>query len=469
MPPPGEQSAERSPHQDLQPGLLLELTATGLSHDGRGVIPLPEGVVFVPGALPGERVLLRLVHRSRRLWQGELVEVLEPSSDRCRPPCILADRCGGCTAQHLALQAQQQWKRQKVVDALQRIAHLTQAEQQVAPLVGHGDGYGYRNRAMLPLERREDGSLRAGYYRPGTHRIVNLNHCPVLDPRLDSLVAPLKTDLEASGWPVDRHLTGGGGLRHLGLRLGHHSGEVLFTLVSSRPDLEGLEDQAARWMERWPHVVGVCLNLQEKANNVIFGPHTQALAGRPWLREHFAGLELTIGADTFFQVNTPLAEAVVPLILEGLEGIQPGRLIDAYCGIGTYSLPLAAAGWQVEGIEVGAPSVELARRNALTNGLETSCRFQEGSVSAWLGELLGDCDALLLDPPRKGLEAEVLAAIEEQPPERLLYLSCDPATLARDLGRLAAETGPYRLLRAHPIDFFPQTRHVETLAVLERR
>lgn len=467
MQTPAEPNAATAPA--LQVGQVLDCAVGGLSHDGRGVVPLAGGVAFVTGALPGERVRLRLEHRSRRCWQGRLEQVLEPAPDRCSPSCRLADRCGGCSVQHLQLESQRRWKRQQVVDALQRIAHLQDAELLVAPLLAAGDGLGYRNRAILPLERREDGSLRAGYYRRGSHRLVNVNHCPVLDPRLDRLIAPIKQDLEATDWPVDRHLQEGGGLRHLALRLGHHTDELLVTLVSSHADLPHLDAMARRWRERWPELVGVCLNLQERPSNVLMGPVTQVVAGRGWLEERFAGLRLSIGADTFFQVNTAMAEKVVPLLLEGLAGLSPGRLLDAYCGIGTFSLPLAAAGWSVTGIELGVSSVERARHNADQNGLGERCAFAEGPVGERLAELLPGCDALLLDPPRKGLDPRTMAAILAEPPARLLYLSCDPATLARDLGELAGAGGPYRLSAAQPLDFFPQTNHVETLATLVKR
>ena len=314
----------------LRVGQLLECEVSGLSHDGRGVVALAGSVAFVGGAVPGDRVRLRLEHRARRHWLARLEAVLEPSAQRCRPACVLADRCGGCSLQHLELQAQRQWKRRQVVDALQRIAHLPAAEQLVATGISAGEGLGYRNRATLPLERRPDGTLRAGYYRHGSHTLVNVNHCPVLDPRLDQLVAPLKHDLESSPWPVDRHLQAEGGLRHLALRLGQHSGELLVTLVSSHGNLPGLERWAERWLQRWPQLVGVCLNIQDRPTNVLLGPHTEVVAGRGWIEERFAGLSLSIGADTFFQVNTPMAEQVVPLLLEGLEGLEPGLLLDAY-------------------------------------------------------------------------------------------------------------------------------------------
>jgi 23S rRNA (uracil1939-C5)-methyltransferase len=442
----------------------VEVTITGLSHDGQGVARLNDRVLFVSGALPGEQVHVRLTHRARRHWLAELEQVMVPAPERQRPPCILAEHCGGCSVQHLADAGQQHWKNQKVVDAIRRIAHL---DTPVSPLLVAPESLGYRNRAIIPLERCEDGRLRAGFYRRGSHKIVNMNHCPVLDPRLDNLIAPLKADLEASDWPVDRDFREGGGLRHLALRLGSHSGDVLITLVSSHAELDGLEILAAEWMRRWPQVVGVCLNLQPLATNTLMGPDTRVVVGRGWVEERFCGLSLQIAADTFFQVHTRQAERVVPLVMAALESVPPGAMVDAYCGIGTYTLPVAAAGWQVHGIELSPEAVQQARTNARENGLTDRASFEAGVVAECLGEHLAHCDVLFLDPPRKGLDPATLAAILERPPAHLVYLSCDPATLARDLAQLVAHGG-YQLESLQPLDFFPQTSHVETLAVLRR-
>jgi 23S rRNA (uracil1939-C5)-methyltransferase len=447
-------------------GERLELEVTDLARDGRGIGRRDAEVVFVAGGLPGDRLAVRIAARHRHHLVGELLQVLTPSPSRRRPPCILADHCGGCTLQPLEDRAQQRWKENLVRESLRRLGGLD--DPPLRPLVPAPDGLGYRNRAVIPLERSGDGRLRAGYYRRGTHRIVNMNRCPVLDPRIDGLIAPLKADLEASGWPIDRHGDApGGGLRHLALRLGVRTGEVLLTLIATHDRLPDLEELARHWRHEFPDLVGVCLNLQPLATNILMGADTRVVAGRGWLIERFAGLDFRIAADTFFQVHTTQAEAVVALLLEGL-GPPAGTLIDAFCGIGTYSLPLAAAGWRVVGIEQHPPAVDLAAVNAAANGLAERATFETAAVAAVLAERLVGVEALFLDPPRKGLEEATLEAIRSRPPRRLLYLSCDPATLARDLNRLLA-SGPYRLLWAQPIDFFPNTSHIETLAVLERR
>jgi len=455
-------------------GEQVEVELVDLTRDGRGIGRINGQVVFVEGGLPGERVRIRLTGRARGHLLARLECLLTPSPARRQPPCILADHCGGCTLQAMEDDAERQWKQGHLHESLHRIAALELAVASELPLLAAEAALGYRNRTVIPLERSKEGRLRAGFYRRGTHRIVNMNHCPVLDPRLDALIAPLKADLEATGWPVNREAESGAplGLRHLALRVGHHTGELLICLIAAQAHLNGLEDLAAGWMERWPDLVGVALNLQPEPSNLLMGSETRTIAGRGWLREHFAGLHFRIAADTFFQVHTLQAERVVGLVQQAL-GPNPGQLVDAYCGIGTYSLPLAATGWRVHGIEQHPAAVNLARTNAVENGLTERSSFEVATVGEVLADRLappqGGVDALFLDPPRKGLDPPTLAAIEAQPPPRIIYLSCDPATLARDLARLCSSgSAPYRLQSAQAIDFFPNTTHVETLAVLER-
>ena len=444
-------------------GQVIHLDVDGFGHDGQGVGRWQDTAVFVAGALPGETVTVRVRRLARRHLEAELVGVDSPSPQRQRPPCILADRCGGCSLQHCNADAQNKIKTDLVQQALRRIGQL---DTVVDPIWSAPAALGYRNRALIPLERSADGPLRAGYYRRGSHRIVNMSRCPVLDSRIDGLIAEIKADLEATDWPVDVNLSGGGGLRHLALRVGHHSGEVLITLVSSHDRLPGLESLAQRWHQRWPELVGVGLNLHPRASNVVLGPETRCISGRPWLHERFAGIELQIGADTFFQVNTPQAERLVPLLKAFFQPSAERPLLDAYCGIGTFSLPLAAAGSPVLGLESHGTSVEQARANADRNGLEAA-RFEQADVAAVLADRLHGMSGLLVDPPRKGLSPEALDAILKSPPAQLAYISCNPATLARDLSLLCAD-GTYRLQRVQPVDFFPQTSHVESVALLQR-
>ena len=221
-------------------------------------------------------------------------------------------------------------------------------------------------------------------------------------------------------------------------------------------------------MRRWPQLKGVTLNLQPKRSNAVFGDQTVCLQGEDAIEERFCDLSLELGTTTFFQVNTPRAERVVEQIRDWLTRAQANqRVIDAYCGIGTIALPLAAAGHRVTGLEISSASIRHAERNARRNRLK-STQFLDGDVIRHLHDVLPLHDALVVDPPRKGLDPSVLAVILDHPPQRLVYLSCDPATLARDLKQLAGDSGPYRIEHVQPMDFFPQTSHLECLVLMSR-
>ncbi len=452
---------KETPH----PGLTIDVVGEDLDQQGRGLARWNGWVITVPQLLPGEEAKVKVQQRQRKMWLARRVATISSSPDARRPPCILASDCGGCSLQHLSVDAQNSWKQQRLANTLSRIGQL---DPDVNALVSPDrESLGYRNRALIPI-RRDGRKVRLGYYKRGSHRIVNLNHCPVLDPRLDALIEPIKRDLEATSWPMDSDLQGEPGLRHLGLRIGVRTGEILITLISATESLQAVDVLSAAWMRRWPQLKGVTINLQPKRSNAVFGDRTICLQGQDAIEERFCGLSLELGTTTFFQVNTPRAERVVEQIRDWITRSEPSqRLIDAYCGIGTIALPLAAAGHRVTGLEISSASVRHAERNAARNRLKHT-RFMSGDVARHLRELLPNHDALVVDPPRKGLDPAVLAMVLDHPPRRLVYLSCDPATLARDLRQLAGDSGPYRIEQVQPMDFFPQTSHLECLVLMSR-
>jgi 23S rRNA (uracil1939-C5)-methyltransferase len=452
---------DTSPSNPWQQGAQVELTIEDLNDTGEGVGRFEQRVVFVPDTVPGDRIRVRLVHVKPRYAHGLLQELLEASPHRIRPHCIVADKCGGCQWQHIDETFQAEAKHNQVVQALKRIGEF--ANPPVEPILAASMGLGYRNKATYPVARSEMGQVKVGYYRKGSHQVVNLNQCPVQDPRLNPLLAGIKQDIQAQGWSIYDEQRHEGQIRHLGLRVGWHTGEILLTVVTSTWELPGVEEQAQRWLEQYPGLVGVMLNCNPDRNNVIFGPETHHLVGRPFVRETLAGVQFLIHPTTFFQVNTVQAEALINLIVERLNLQRQEVIVDAYCGIGTLSLPLAQRAEHVLGIEVQAEAVEQAQVNAELNGL-TNVQFRVGKVAARLQELTLSPDVVVLDPPRKGCEAEAIAALLSLRPDRIVYVSCRPATLARDLKVLCA--GGYRLEWVKPVDFFPQTAHVECVALL---
>ncbi|MBF2075388.1 MAG: 23S rRNA (uracil(1939)-C(5))-methyltransferase RlmD [Synechococcales cyanobacterium C42_A2020_086] len=447
-----------------QQGQQLELRISDLNHDGGGVGRWQERVVFVPDTVPGDWVRVRLVRVKPQYAYGKLEQVLEPSPHRVRPSCIVADKCGGCQWQPVDYAYQLQIKRQLVIQDLQRIGGFQNPP--VEPVLAVSDSLGYRNKATYPVRVDSLGSkVQAGYFQKGSHQIINLNQCPIQDQRLNPFLAQIKQDIQQQGWSIYNETQHLGEIRHLGLRIGRRTGEVLLTLVARQGHLPQLNEQAQTWMQRYPALVGVCLNLNPNRTNAIFGPETRCLAGRPYLREQFAGLEFHIQPTTFFQVNTEQAEALLTRIQQTLQLQGNEIVIDAYCGIGTLTLPLAQQVRQAIGIEVQPDAIEQARANAALNAIG-NVEFYLGTTEALLPTLSWQPDLVLLDPPRKGCDPAVIATLLQQLPNRIVYVSCNPATLARDLKLLSTA---YELTCVQPADFFPQTAHVEAAAFLKRR
>lgn len=447
-----------------QQGQLLEVTIADLSQGGDGVGRWQGRVVFVPDTVPGDRVLTRLVRVKPQYAHGKLQQIVQESPHRIRPACIVADKCGGCQWQHIDYDYQRTAKRNLVVQALAHIGGLEHIP--VAPMLNGLSHQGYRNKATYPLGRSATGQVQAGYYRKSSHQLINLNQCPIQDPQLNPLLAEVKHDIQEQGWSIYNESEHRGKLRHLGLRIGRRTGEMLITLVSTDSGLTGLAEQAQAWMERYPKLVGVALNINSTRTNAVFGAETRLVVGRLALREEFAGLQFQVLPTTFFQVYTEQAEALVQVILDELNLQGDENIVDTYCGIGTLTLPLARYGGQVIGIESQVEAVKQARDNAALNDL-SNVTIQVGAVEAVLPTLSFPPDVVVLDPPRKGCHASVIQALIDLQPHRIVYVSCNPATLARDLKRLCEEGG-YRLTKVQPADFFPQTAHVECAAFLVR-
>lgn len=448
-------------------GELVEVTIADLNHNGEGVGRWQERVVFVPDTVPGDRVVVRLVRAKPQYGQGKLHQILEASADRVRPSCIVADKCGGCQWQQVDYGQQLVAKRNLVVQDLQRIGGFD--EPPVDGVLAGGNPLSYRNKATYPIRRNAQGLVQAGYYQKGSHQLINLNQCPIQDDRLDPLLAQLKQDIQQRGWSIYDEQRHQGKIRHLSLRIGRRTGEVLLTLVTCSDQLPGLEEQAQQWMQTYPDLVGVCVNLNSARTNAIFGSETRCIAGRSYLRERFAGLEFQIQPTTFFQVNTEQAEALLQSIQDQLNLQGHETLVDAYCGIGTLTLPMAQRVRQAIGIESQSEAIEQAQQNAQVNQIENA-KFYVGQVEEILPKLEFQTDQppdiVLLDPPRKGCEASVMQTLLTLQPPQIVYVSCNSATLARDLKLLSPI---YQLNRVQPADFFPQTAHVEAAAFLQRR
>lgn len=441
-------------------GELIEVEIVDLNDTGDGVGKQNGRVVFVPDTLPGDRVIVRLLHVKPKYARGKLQEIKRSSPDRIRPSCIVADKCGGCQWQHINYQSQLVAKRNRVIQTLERIGNFIQPP--VTEVLRAPDPFGYRNKVSYPVRTSGSGKLIAGYYQKNSHKLINLNHCPIQDSRLEALLKQVKQDMQKRGWkPYDEKLHRGD-IRHISFRIGRRTGEILLTIVVKQIKIPGIEEQAQEWLDHYPPLVGVMLNQNGDRTNVIFGSDTRCIAGRPYLRENFANLEFQIQAETFFQVYTETSEALLQIIQSELNLQGNELLLDTYCGVGTLTLPLAKQVRQAVGLEMQAKAVEQAKLNAQINNIN-NVKFYAGKVEELLPKIGLKPDIVLLDPPRKGCEHQVIETLLGTKPERIVYVSCKVSTLTRDL-KLLCENGVYNITRVTPADFFPQTAHVEVVA-----
>lgn len=444
----------------LREGQAYPAAIEGYASGGEGVARIEGMAVFVKGALRGERVDVRIEHIGHSAAWGRVERLRLPSPRRVEPDCPYYGSCGGCQFRHMAYEEELEAKRQRVEDALLRIGGV---DIPVSVIHGAENTKRYRNKVQLPVA---DGAI--GYYAGRTHRVVDIPDC-LLQPETDTVCRDAVKDWMARFHiPAYDERTGKGLVRHLFLRT-NAAGEVLCCVVANGKTLP-YETQLVDALRRAaPTLAGVVLSVNTKKTNVILGRELRTLWGRDWLEEELCSHRFRLSVPSFFQVNRAQTEVLYRRALEfaGLTGTQ--TVVELYCGIGAISLTLAEQAKQVIGVEVVPQAVEDARGNARRNGLADKTRFMCGDAADLAAKLEseGVCpDVVVVDPPRKGLAPGVVDSITHMAPGRVVYISCDPATLARDVRRFR-ELG-YTPARAETVDLFPRTAHVESVCLLTR-
>ena len=435
----------------------ITLSIEGLTGEGQGVGRVEGFAVFVIGALFGETVRAHVIKVEKSYAVAKLVEVLTPSPDRVAPRCPVFAQCGGCTLQHLSYPAQRRAKQQQVIDALTRLGGLNDVT--VRPILGMDEPWRYRNKGSFPVGSVA-GAAVFGFYAERSHRLVALSDCPIQDERIVEIAARTCAWANEHGVSIYDESTQRGNLRHIVARA-LSTGETMATIVTRGP----LKHRDAL-IEALEGVDSVWHNLNPADTNVIFGETFTLLAGKETLTEQIGDNRFRVSPQSFLQVNARQTAALYEAAVELLSPHPNDTVVDAYCGIGTISLMLSSRVKRVIGIEQVRAAIDDATGNAAANGVENAT-FLCGDTEDVLPELLqkGErVDAVVLDPPRKGCDERALAAIADAGIQRIAYVSCNPATLARDCKYLAARG--YRLVCAQPVDMFPQTSHVECVALL---
>lgn len=453
----------------LQKNQVLTLRVERLSSDGSGVAHSPDGeAVFIPGAAPGDEARVRIVKDCKRYAFGILDEVLTPSPDRIPVDCAVAGPCGGCSLRHLDYTAELRAKQENVTDAFRRIGGLDVPVLDICP---SPEVDRYRNKVQFPVGLDKAGNPCIGFYAGRTHRIVPCPDCKLQPGVLNDIGNALCGFFAENGIRPYNEETGRGLVRHIFLRRGAHSGQIMVCLVCTRPNFPHADALCTRLREQFADIASILLNVNSKNTNVILGTETHTLYGPGYIEDTLCGVPVQLGPLSFYQVNTLAAERLYGIAAQYAQLTPDDLLLDLYCGMGTIGLSMVDHCRELVGVEIVPEAIESAKANAARMGdaVAAKSRFfcaDAGQAATRLAAEGLHPDVVMLDPPRKGCDEPTLSAVVRMAPRRVVYVSCNPATAARDAAWL--EQNGYHAEKVQPVDLFPRTKHVECVIALSK-
>lgn len=441
-----------------------DIKIDNLGYEGEGVGKIEGFTVFVPGALPGEEVNAKIVKVNKNFAYGKLNKIINPSPDRTEPKCTLK-RCGGCNLMHLSYDAQLKFKRQRVIDSLERIGNIK--NPLVHDTIGMENPYRYRNKAQFPIGIK-DGKVIAGFYALKSHEVIDTPSCLIQDEISDKVMNIIKSWANKNGVSVYDEKTEKGILRHVMVRKAFKTNEVMVVLVTNGYDIPYIDELVEILKNNIQNLSSIVQNINREKTNVVLGNKNKTIYGKDTITDYIGDLKFNISPLSFFQVNPVQTEVLYNKALEYANLTGDEAVIDAYCGTGTISLFLAQRAKKVYGIEIVKEAVQDAKKNAQENGI-SNAEFITGKSEEVIPDLYNKgikSDVIVVDPPRKGCDEELLRTIASMKPKRVVYVSCDPGTLARDL-RYLVENG-FDVAEVQPVDMFAMTGHVECVVLMSR-
>lgn len=453
----------------LQKNQILTLRIERLSSDGSGVAHSPDGeTVFVPGAAPGDEADVRIVKDCKRYAFGILDHLRTPSPDRIPVDCAVAGPCGGCSLRHLDYTAELRAKQENVTDAFRRIGGLDVPVLDICP---SPEVDRYRNKVQFPVGLDKNGAPCIGFYAGRTHRIVPCPDCKLQPGVLNDIGNALCRFFAENGIQPYNEETGRGLVRHIFLRRGAHSGQIMVCLVCTRPNFPHADALCTRLREQFADIATILLNVNSKNTNVILGTETHTLYGPGYIEDTLCGVPVQLGPLSFYQVNTLAAERLYGIAAQYAQLTPDDLLLDLYCGMGTIGLSMVGRCRELVGVEIVPEAIESAKANAARMGdavAAKSCFFcaDAGQAATRLAAEGLHPDVVMLDPPRKGCDEATLSAVVRMAPRRVVYVSCNPATAARDAAWL--EQNGYHTEQVQPVDLFPRTKHCECVIALSK-
>ncbi|TCT12188.1 23S rRNA (uracil1939-C5)-methyltransferase [Natranaerovirga pectinivora] len=443
------------------------MTIDDIGDGGEGIGKINGYTMFVKDALIGDEIKVKVIKTKKNYGFGKLEEIITPSPYRTEAPCPIAEKCGGCQIQHFDYKRQLQFKEEKVKNVLERIGGLKDIK--VNEVMGMEDPYYYRNKAQFPVGKDKDGNIKIGYYAARSHNIIETEKCYIGDPINEVIIQKVKEYIVENNISVYNEEKHEGLIRHILTRVGYHTKELMVCLVINERKLPK-QDALIKKLETIPNIKSICVNTNLEKTNVILGKKTKTIWGQDYITDKIGDVSYKISPVSFYQINPTQTEKLYNTALEyaGLTGEE--TVWDIYCGIGTITLFLAQKAKKVYGVEIAEQAIRDALSNAELNEIE-NVEFYVGKAEEVLPSLYEEqnikADVIVVDPPRKGCDEELLDTIVKMAPKKVVYVSCDPATLARDL-KYFGENG-YTVSQVQPVDMFPHTLHVETCILIEKK
>jgi 23S rRNA (uracil1939-C5)-methyltransferase len=451
----------------ITPKQTFPLTIKRLGINGEGVGYFKRQVVFVPGALPGEEVVVEAVKINPKYAEAKIKKIRKPSEHRVKPLCPVYDQCGGCQLQHLAYDQQLKEKRDIIIQALERHTKLPIEQLDIKQTMGMDNPWGYRNKSQFQVGLNESGKVLAGLYGMNSHKLIDIQQCAVQHPQTNKATEVVKSILADLNIPIYNEKSRKGIVRTIVARVGVQSGEMQIVLITAKQELPKKEQIVAEIKNCLPEVKSIMQNINGQKTSLIFGEETVALEGNEFIQETLGDLSFELSARTFFQLNP---EQTVKLYNEvkraaALNGTE--KVVDAYCGVGTIGLWLADKAGEVRGMDVIPESIEDAKKNAKRHGF-TNTKYVPGKAEEVLPKWVKKGwkpDVVVVDPPRTGLDKGLLDTILRVEPKKVVYVSCNPSTLAKDIQVLSSK---FKVEYIQPVDMFPHTAHVECVVLMSR-
>ena len=443
---------------------IYTITITDIGNNGEGIGKIDGYTLFVKNTLPEEEVKVLVLKANKSYGYGKVLEIIKPSPSRVEPPCPLSGRCGGCTLQSMDYSSQLLIKQNKVVQNIKRIGGFDNIS--VEPVIGMEEPWHYRNKAQYPVNMGKDG-INIGFYSLGSHKIVNIGSCLIGSKTDPEILTLIRKFIEENKIPVYNEETGKGLIRHIVIRTGFYTNEIMVCLVVNSNNFK-YKDRLIKSLKPLASIKSIVINYNTARTNVILGQKCETIYGNGYITDKIGDLKFKISPLSFFQVNPRQTYKLYSKALEfaGLKGDE--TVIDAYCGTGTISLFLAQRAKEVYGIEIVPEAIENAKENAKLNNI-SNANFFTGSSEDIVPLLYNTKgvkpDVMVVDPPRKGCDKSLLDLMLKMNPKKIVYVSCDSATLARDL-KILCSTDEYTVEKVQPVDMFPHTYHVETVCLL---